>query len=121
MPQAALVLPGWQLPPASQHPVAHEEAPQVCGAWHPLFWHCSAPWQTMQGIPPPPQAPLSVPAMQVSFWQQPVGQVVESQGATQVPLLQASPGLQLTQAAPPAPQSAGMLPATHCPAALQHP
>ena len=73
VPQAALVLPGWQVPLWQHWPdVQHEEAPHAVvplGHTHEPPWHTRPPEQVAQVPPPVPQAVAVLPGWQVPFWQ----------------------------------------------------
>lgn len=96
LPQAPVVVPGWQVPSAAQQPFG-----QLCGVQgetHRPFWHWNAPSHVPQS-PPQPSGPQVLPAQ--SGWQQ---------GPTQngLPLAPQGPVPVLATQAPP-PQSASLL------------
>ncbi len=121
-PHRLRLVPAWQVPEASQQPVGqvvalHEEALQVPAVQLSLDGHA---WQA---VPPYPQSALVTPGWHLPVLSQhPVGHVVALQAAeVQAPLTQLSPDGQVAHAAPPVPQAADVLPASHRPDASQHP
>jgi len=81
VPQAADVVPSWQLPVASQHPVGHVVALQVTGVVHAWAVHVCVPVQAEQLAPPLPQAVAAVPVWQVPVASQQPEQFAELQVA----------------------------------------
>ncbi|HCF58916.1 MAG TPA: hypothetical protein DFS52_13105, partial [Myxococcales bacterium] len=78
-PQAAAVLPGWQVPEESQQPSGQVVASQLEG-WQEPPLQTFPLSQPMQAAPAPPQAAAVLPGWQVpEESQQPSGQVVASQ------------------------------------------
>jgi hypothetical protein len=97
-PQAALVLPGWQVPEPSTQP-------WHVGVTHWLLVHWAVPLQVAQELPPCPQAALVLPG-----WQAPVPSTQPGQpGLTHWPLVHCWLPLHTWQRPPLAPQAATVL------------
>jgi hypothetical protein len=79
VPHAALAVPGWQTPLALQQPVGQLLASQV----HSPFRHSCPAGQATQAAPFAPQSAFVGGFTQVAPLQQPTGQSVGSQYATQ--------------------------------------
>jgi hypothetical protein len=77
-PQAALAVPGWQTPPASQQPLGQLAALHL----HAPLTHAWPVAQATHAAPFTPQSAFVVPASQVVPLQQPGEQSVGSQYAT---------------------------------------
>jgi hypothetical protein len=122
MPQAAVLVPSWQVPVVSQHPVGQVAALQGEGLQVPLE-QVSPLGQDTHEVPPVPHAIGLVPVSQKPrASQQPVGQVFASQVVPMhTPLVQVSPGGQGRHALPPVPHAEVLVPVSHLPRLSQHP
>jgi hypothetical protein len=129
VPHSVVLVPGWQFPALSQHPVGQLDALQVV-PWHEPPAQVSPPGQGAQALPSLPHALVLVPVSQApATSQQPVGHVAALHGRLwQVWEVgsQTSPVVaQSMQRAPPAPQSSVSRPPRHCsppaPLGAQHP
>jgi len=104
-PVKMLHMPVQQADPLVQLPSV---AVQVETHWPPL--HVALEPQTLQLAPPVPHAELEVPARQLPFWQQPLGQLSELH--TQDPSEQVWPAAHWVHAVPAVPHAEGELPLT---------
>jgi hypothetical protein len=112
VPQALVVLPGWQVlfwqQPFGQLAAVHTHEP---------FLHSWPTGQLMQATPPVPQALFAVPCRHWPFSQQPFGQVAAVH--THSPFWQSVPLGQATQATPSVPQALFAFPCRHWPLSQQ--
>jgi hypothetical protein len=115
LPQVCSVVPGTQAPAAVQQPFGQVAVPHWKLSQTFCALHCLPVPQSTQAIPPVPQAAEFVPGMQTPLMQQPVGQVVASQGfLMQTPALQTwSAPEQVEQVAPFAPHAVVVSPGMH--------
>jgi hypothetical protein len=117
-PQADVVVPRSQLPFTSQHPFGHVCASHDCGRVHAWLVQASPLPHEVHTPPPAPHDALSVPARHWLFWQQPVGQLCESQPPLvemHAWLVHVSPLGHCAQVLPPAPQAFTSVPPWHTP------
>lgn len=113
LPQAASLLPGWQLPFLSQHPLGQVAALQAT-ALHALLTHFSPFLHAWQAAPPLPHTPGLSPGMQVLLKQQPPGQVAGPQGlGWHAPSTQRSSASQRMHALPPRPHACSLVAVMH--------
>ncbi len=122
LPQALVLVPGWQVPEGSQQPVG-QVVESHGGVLQLPALQMSPDAQVAHASPPVPHAALVVPDSQnPSASQQPFGQVAASQGGPlQAPPVHESPGGHGTQALPPVPHAVALVPDSHFPKASQHP
>jgi hypothetical protein len=109
-PQALGELPGSQLLPEQQP--GQLPGPQSVGPWQAPPLHTSPGGQVAHDKPPRPQAAVDPPIWQVPVWSQQPGQLLGPQtgGTWHEPVVQVSPGGQMLQLPPPAPQADVALP-----------
>jgi hypothetical protein len=105
VPQIALVVPGWQMPFASQQPVGQLVASQTHRPPPGVATHSCPAGHALQAAPPAPQFALVVPAMQVVPVQQPVVQSAGLQNAAHCWLVHSLPPVHATHSAPPVPHA----------------
>jgi hypothetical protein len=123
VPHAVTRLPGWQTPEASQQPVPQVAALHGALTQVRLEQTWVVPQATQVAPPPPPQAPLVVPAW---HWpaasQQPFGQLTASQAApAHAWLTHVCAPPHATHGPPPPPHAPLAVPVWHCPLASQQP